>query len=72
MYRILFVDEVCARPYDGNTLETTPQGGTESTVTRVAEGLVRRGHRVCIAQVGRADRAIVNGVPGIMIGAGTA
>ena len=62
MYRILFVDEVTGRSYDGNTLETKPQGGTESTVTRIAEGLVRRGHRVCMAQRGRADRAIVNGV----------
>jgi glycosyltransferase involved in cell wall biosynthesis len=62
MHRILFVDGACPRPYDGNTLETEPQGGTESTVTRVAEGLAQRGHAVRIAQHNRTERADVHGV----------
>ncbi|HEX6372855.1 MAG TPA: hypothetical protein VF006_28290 [Longimicrobium sp.] len=62
MHNVLFVDPVCPVPYDGNTLESKPQGGTESTVTRIAEALAQRGHRVRITQHNRAERADVNGV----------
>lgn len=62
MHNILFVDPVCPLPYDGNTLESRPQGGTESTVTRVAEALAQRGHRVRIAQHNRTEPAHINGV----------
>jgi hypothetical protein len=62
MYSILFADPVCPQAYDGDTLENRPQGGTESTVTRVAEALARRGHRVRITQHNRPRRDDVNGV----------
>ncbi|HEX2211139.1 MAG TPA: hypothetical protein VHG93_25875 [Longimicrobium sp.] len=62
MHRILFVDRVCPRPYDGHTLETRPQGGSESSVTRVAEALAARGHHVRITQHNRTERADINGV----------
>jgi hypothetical protein len=54
--RILFVDVTCPRPYDGNTLETEPQGGSESTLTRVAEALARQGDVVRVAQHNRDER----------------
>jgi glycosyltransferase involved in cell wall biosynthesis len=53
--RLLFLDSSCPQPYDAETLKTKPQGGTESTVTRVAEGLAARGHEVIVAQKGRAE-----------------
>lgn len=62
MHRILFLDGTCPRPYDGNTLRTVPQGGSESSLTRVAEALARRGHRVRVMQRSRAGRADVDGV----------
>jgi glycosyltransferase involved in cell wall biosynthesis len=40
---ILFIDSVCPAPYDSSTLYSRPQGGTESTVTRVADGLADTG-----------------------------
>jgi glycosyltransferase involved in cell wall biosynthesis len=60
--RILFIDICCQLPYDGNTLETQPQGGSESTVTRVAQALAQKGHRVRITQHNREEEAVVNGV----------
>jgi glycosyltransferase involved in cell wall biosynthesis len=48
--RILFLDVTAPKPYDFNTLQTEPQGGTESTVTRIAEGLAARGHAVTVEQ----------------------
>ena len=51
--RILFLDVTAPKPYDSNTLATEPQGGTESTVTRIAEGLAARGHSVTVMQKAR-------------------
>ena len=53
MTRILLIDPVCPRPYDARTLYDRPLGGPESSVTRVAEGLAQRGHRVTVAQCER-------------------
>lgn len=39
MSAILFLDPVCQRPYDTRTLATQASGGTESSVTRVADAL---------------------------------
>lgn len=68
MYHVLFVDPVCPRPYDGLTLQTLPQGGTESSVTRVAEALAARGHQVAVAQHNRPCRAKVNQVDYALLG----
>lgn len=52
--KILFFDTVCPQPYDSLTLETVAQGGTESTVTRVAEALAKLPeYTVDVAQKGR-------------------
>jgi glycosyltransferase involved in cell wall biosynthesis len=40
---VLFVDGTCPKPYDPHVLETEGMGGTEATVTRVAEGLAKTG-----------------------------
>lgn len=55
MKTILFIDEVCPKPYDSTTLYTQSQGGTESTVTRVAQGLAntRVFNRVVVEQHNR-------------------
>jgi glycosyltransferase involved in cell wall biosynthesis len=39
MSRILFFDPVCQRPYDTATLQRQALGGTEATVTRIADAL---------------------------------
>jgi len=39
MSAILFLDPVCQRPYDTRTLATQASGGTEATLTRVADAL---------------------------------
>ena len=39
MPSILFYDPSCQRPYDSRSLRTEAMGGTESTVTRVADAL---------------------------------
>lgn len=62
MNRILFVDVTCPQLYDGNTLTSEPQGGSESTLTRVAEALVKKGNRVRVTQHNRSERAEINGV----------
>lgn len=54
--RIVFLDNTCPAPYDNETLITKPQGGTESTVTRIAEGLAATGrYEVIVAQHNRQD-----------------
>ncbi len=40
---LLFLDYCCPKPYDPSTLNGPGQGGTESTVTRLAEGLAKLG-----------------------------
>lgn len=39
MKSILFIDEVCPKPYSFIDLLTTPMGGTEATVIRIADAL---------------------------------
>jgi glycosyltransferase involved in cell wall biosynthesis len=39
MSSVLFYDPVCQEPYDTRTLEQQATGGTEASLTRVAEGL---------------------------------
>jgi len=39
MSAILFLDPVCQRPYDTRTLATQASGGTEASLTRVADAL---------------------------------
>jgi glycosyltransferase involved in cell wall biosynthesis len=39
MSLVLFYDPVCPRPYDTRTLRTAALGGTEATLTRVADAL---------------------------------
>ena len=46
MVSIVFADTTSR--YDGRDLERKPLGGTESSVIRLARGLVRRGHRVTV------------------------
>lgn len=53
--RIAFLDYSCPFPYDADTLATTPMGGTEATVVRVAEGLAARGHHVAVFQHNRTS-----------------
>lgn len=56
MKRVLLLDVTAPKPYDLNTLQTEPQGGTESTVTRIAEGLAARGHQVYVGQKCRSPK----------------
>lgn len=66
----MFIDAVCPKPYDTTTLETEPQGGTESTVTRLADRLAAR-HEVVVFQPRRdlasyakePGKALYSGVP---------
>lgn len=52
--RIVFLDSTCPAPYDSETLLTKPQGGTESTVTRIAEALAATArYEVIVAQHNR-------------------
>ena len=53
--RIVFLDTTCPVPYDAETLQTCPQGGTESTVTRIAEALASRGYDAIVAQHNRFE-----------------
>lgn len=53
---VLFIDEVCNKPYDPHVLATEALGGTEATVVRVAEGLAATGlFRVQVEQRCRSD-----------------
>ncbi len=51
--RIVFVDECARHPYSGETLREKGMGGTEATVVRVSEALVREGHEVEVGQAAR-------------------
>jgi glycosyltransferase involved in cell wall biosynthesis len=62
MHRILFIDPFCPKTYDGVTLLTVPQGGTESTVTRLAEALASKGCVVRVTQHNREEKGTHNGV----------
>lgn len=42
MSSVLFHDPLCREPYDSNTLLTRASGGTEATVTRIADALGAR------------------------------
>lgn len=53
MAKILFIDDVCPKPYDSTTLISGGQGGTESTVTRIADALATREHVVEVVQHNR-------------------
>ena len=50
---LLIIDPCCPKPYDTETLYNTSQGGTESTVTRIAEGLSLWGWGVAVEQHNR-------------------
>lgn len=50
---VLFIDPCAPTAYADHTLYTTSQGGTESTVTRIAEGLGARGWEVTVEQAAR-------------------
>lgn len=53
---LLFIDTVCPKPYDPETLKGSCQGGTESTVTRLAEGLASLGmFNVVVEQHNRSE-----------------
>lgn len=56
--RILFVDPVAPKPYDPQVLLTEPLGGTEASVTRVAEALGSRGFPVCVKQGNRGEHSM--------------
>lgn len=43
MKSILFIDDICPKPYDPAILKEEALGGTEATVIRIAEGLARTG-----------------------------
>lgn len=53
--KIVFVDTVCPKAYDSESLEREAMGGTEATVIRVAEGLATRGHEVSVYQHKRKE-----------------
>lgn len=56
---VLFIDEVCNKPYDPHVLATEALGGTEATVVRVAEGLAGTGIvRVIVQQHNRDEVAL--------------
>lgn len=50
MRSVLIIDEVAPKPYDGETLYSTSQGGTESTVTRIVNGLAEAGWGCAVEQ----------------------
>lgn len=51
---LLFVDPKSDDPYDGQSLEREPVGGTEASLVTVAEGLARD-HSVVVEQKGRVQ-----------------
>lgn len=53
--KILIVDPTCPKPYDANSLLTTPMGGTEATVIRLAEALAASGEEVRVTQHNRTE-----------------
>lgn len=58
MARILFIDNVCSKAYDPTILAKEPLGGTEATVTRVAEGLSGLGHTCVVMQDKRTNSCV--------------
>ena len=44
--KILFIDDVCPKPYDETSLQNEVIGGTEATTIRIANGLREKGHQV--------------------------
>lgn len=55
--KILIVDPTCPKPYDVNTLLTSPMGGTEASVVRLAEALAASGEEVRVTQHNRTEVA---------------
>lgn len=51
--KILFVDLHCPTPYDMQTLDDKPLGGTEATVIRIADSLRAQGEDVFVTQHNR-------------------
>lgn len=52
--RVLFLDVLCPKPYDANSLTSEPLGGSEASCVRVAEGLALTGrYEVIVAQHNR-------------------
>lgn len=62
---ILIVDPTCPKPYDSESLKTTPMGGTEATVIRVANALAALGLPVTVKQHNRkgVTKDVVTYVP---------
>lgn len=59
MKTLLFIDITCPKDYDHLSLNSTPQGGTESTVTRIAENLAKD-FKVYVAQHTRNEPSLGN------------
>lgn len=60
--RVAFLDPAALKPYTGETLRMTGLGGTEATVVRIAEALVRKGWSVEVSQAARDEVETVSGV----------
>ena len=58
---VLFIDTVCSKPYSAKVLDSEPLGGTEATVTRIAEGL-KSTYDVIVAQHNRTIDETTSGV----------
>ncbi len=58
---VCFLDAVCPKPYDGNTLRNGAMGGSEASLVRVAERLTRT-HDVVVQQHNRTVEETVQGV----------
>lgn len=52
---ILFVDISCPKPYDGESHYSQAQGGTESTIARIAEGLANKDIKTIVSQHCRSE-----------------
>ncbi len=61
MKNVIFIDFVCPKPYDLETLKTEGLGGTEATVVRIAEAL-SKSHRVFVLQHCREKASITETV----------
>lgn len=53
--KIFIVDLSCNKDYSTRVLEEEPLGGTEATVVRVTDELIRQGHDVVVAQHTRLE-----------------
>lgn len=56
--RVLFWDGTCPTPYDLNKLNSSPMGGTEATVVRIATALASYGIEVTVKQHNRSKSDI--------------